>query len=57
MEEAPGDLGANPAGDTTGDDELCDWTIKEKAAVEAAVAGCKRKTRQRTRGKGSAGNH
>ena len=53
MEEASGDPGANPAGDTNGVDELCDWTIEE----EAAVAGCKRKKRQRTRGKGSAGNY
>ena len=57
MEEASGDPGANPSGDTSGADELGDWTIEEKAAVEAAVAGRKRKKRQRTRGKGSTGNY
>ena len=39
MEEASGDPGANPAGDTNGVDEFCDWAIEEGAAVEAAVAG------------------
>ena len=47
MEGASGCPGANPVGDTNEVDELCDWSIEEEAAVEAAVAGLEAAAREK----------